>query len=553
VKNRIRFLFLLGCSNFLFAQNFYLKLKLQSEKEEQVIDSIGYQKQHSTPKSVTEQANRLSEQLSQIGYLQNRFTNPQKTNDSTFIFGVSLGTKTNFVKISTTKTPVLKQMKLVENDTFVLYFSQLDNFMNSVIQKLEVSGHSMSKIKLSNFSFKNNYLETDLTEDISQKRTLDDIVIVGYEKFPKGHRQQIKRMYRKRVFNQKTLEELHQDVQKIAFVNTIKAPEILFTQDTTRVFLYLEKAKANNFDGYVGFTTNENDKVVFLGYLDFLLQNALNSGEKMKLYWKNDGNDQQTFDFFTEIPHIFNSSFALRGNLSIFKQDSTFQTTKTNFDLGYYFRYNTRTYIGYNSMTSNDIQRINSLNLNDIESKFFTTTLEYFDLNRNDFLFPEQRILNLKFGVGSRKSTFENNRQFSVQLSGFNNFYLNEKNIINLKTENYYLNSNYYVINELYRFGGINSVRGFNENMLQASFLSAIMMEYRYVLAPSLYAHSITDFGYFQDKSTDINQKIVGFGFGLGLLTNNGLFNIVYANGNTDKQEIKLSNSVVHLSFKAKF
>jgi len=89
--------------------------------------------------------------------------------------------------------------------------------------------------------------------------------------------------------------------------------------------------------------------------------------------------------------------------------------------------------------------------------------------------------------------------------------------------------------------------------MLQASFLSAIIMEYRYVLAPSLYVHSITDFGYFQDKSTDIGQKMVGFGFGLGLLTNNGLFNIVYANGNTDKQEIKFSNSIVHLSFKARF
>jgi len=541
------------CSNFLLAQNFYLEIKPKSEKEQQIIDSLSYQKQHSTPKSVTEQVNIFSEKLSRIGYFQNKITDSQKTNDSTFVFWIELGKKTDFVRISTAKTPILKQMKFVENDTFVVDFSQLDNFMNSIIQKLEKNGYSMSKIKLSNFSFKNNYIEADLTEDISPKRTLDDIVIVGYEKFPKGHLVQFKRTYRKRVFNQKALEELHQDVQKISFVNTIKAPEILFTQDTTRIFLYIEKAKANNFDGYVGFTTDENDKVIFIGYLDLLLQNALNSGEKIKLYWKNDGNDQETFDFLTEIPYIFNSPFALRGNLSIFKQDSTFQTTKTNFDFGYYFRYNKRIYLGYNSMTSNDIKGVNSLNINDIENKFFTTTLEYFDLNRNDFLFTEQRVLNLKFGIGTRKSTFENNKQFFVQLGGFNNFYLNEKNIINLKTENYYLDSNYYVLNELYRFGGINSVRGFNENMLLASFLSAIMMEYRYVLAPSLYVHSITDFGYFQDKSIDMNQKIFGFGFGLGLLTNNGLFNIVYATGNTDKQEIKLSNSVVHLSFKARF
>jgi len=552
VKNLVCFLFLFSYG-FVFAQNFYLELKSEEQNRQQIIDSIGYVKQHSTPKSTTDQAHIFSQNLLQIGYLQNRITDSQKTNDSTFVFSVNLGKKTDFVQILTTKTPFLKKNKIIENDTILLAFSQLDNFMNAVIQKLKGNGYSMSKIKLSNFSFEGNYIKADLIEEISSKRTLDDIVVFGYEKFPKGHRQQFKRTYRKRIFNQKILDQLHQDIQKIPFINVIKLPEILFTQDSTRVFVYLEKSKANNFEGYLGFNTDENDKVVLVGYLDLLLQNALNLGEKTKLYWKNDGSDQQSFDFLTEIPYIFNSPFALRGNLSIFKQDSTFQTTRTNLDLGYYLRYNTRFYVGYNSVISNDIQGINTQVISDIESKFFTTTIEHFDQNRNDFLFSEQRNFILKAGIGNRKSSLENGKQFFAQLGGFNNFYINEKNIVNLKTANYYLESNYYLINELYLFGGINSVRGFGENMLQASFLSAMMIEYRYVLATSLYVHSVTDFGYFQDKSTNVNHRIAGFGFGLGFYTNNGIFNIVYANGSLDNQEIKLSNSIVHFSFKARF
>ena len=50
-----------------------------------------------------------------------------------------------------------------------------------------------------------------------------------------------------------------------------------------------------------------------------------------------------------------------------------------------------------------------------------------------------------------------------------NNFYINEKNIINIKNQNYYLKSKNYLTNELYRFGGINSIRGFAENSLQAN------------------------------------------------------------------------------------
>ncbi len=539
--------------NLIFAQHFYLQLSSENKTEQKIIDSLSYQKQHTTPKAITEEVSFFSDKITRLGYLQNHISAPQKINDTVFVFSVVLGQKTDLLQISNHKALILKQMGFIDSDTITINLAEVESFMSSLIQKLEVQGYSMSKVKLENFSFEKNILKADLIEQIGSKRKLDDVVIMGYEKFPEGHRRQLKRMYKNRIFNQQTLSELHQDVQRFAFVNSLKQPEILFTQDSTRVFLYLEKAKASNFDGYVGFNTNDNDNVIFTGYVDLLLNNALNSGEQFKLYWKNDGNQQQTFSFLGELPYLFNTPFALRGNLTIFKQDSTFQNTKTGMDLGYYIRYNIRTYVGYWAENSNDIQSQNSATLTDFKSKFFTSTFEYFELNREDFLFPEKRKIFLKGGVGNRQSSFGDNSQFFVHLNGFNNFYLNEKNIINLKFDGYYLNSNNYMINELYRFGGINSIRGFNENSLQASFFSGMMIEYRYILAPTIYIHSITDYGYFQDKATDIQQNLLGIGFGFGLFTNNGLFNLVYANGSVNNQEIKLSNSIVHLSFKTSF
>jgi len=130
---------------------------------------------------------------------------------------------------------------------------------------------------------------------------------------------------------------------------------------------------------------------------------------------------------------------------------------------------------------------------------------------------------------------------------------LNAKNIIHIKTQNYYLKSEAYIVNELHRFGGINSIRGFNENSLQGNLFSSILTEYRYVLTSGMYLHSIIDYGYFQDQTTDLSDSLLGLGFGFGLLTKNGLFNLVYANGSTGNQEIKLSNSIVHISFKTSF
>ena len=88
---------------------------------------------------------------------------------------------------------------------------------------------------------------------------------------------------------------------------------------------------------------------------------------------------------------------------------------------------------------------------------------------------------------------------------------------------------------------------------MQGNTFTSILTEYRYVANSSVYIHSIIDYGYYQDKSSNTSNNLVGLGFGFGLLTKNGLFNLVYANGSTKEQAIKLSNSIVHISFKARF
>ena len=43
-----------------------------------------------------------------------------------------------------------------------------------------------------------------------------------------------------------------------------------------------------------------------------------------------------------------------------------------------------------------------------------------------------------------------------------------------------------------------------------------------YSLASNLYAHTITDYGYMQDKTTAQENKLLGLGLGFGLFTKNG-------------------------------
>jgi hypothetical protein len=539
---------------FSLGQNFYLKIEGASEQERKTIDSITYEFKHTSVASILTEQKRFESKLTNLGFFDWLQLEQKKINDSSFVFQYRLGNlvQTNTIYIGKL-TAEEKSLLQEENDSLIIITSEVENFMKSKMALLEKKGYLLANLKLVNQRRKENNLLSDLHLKLNSKRKITDIVIVGYDKFPNGIKKAITKKAKKATVNQENLKQINEEFSKLQFVNQLKYPEILFTTDSTKIFVYLEKSKPNKFDGFIGFSNDDKSKLTFNGYLDLQLQNILNSGEKFNLYWKNDGNSQTSFNLGTEIPYLFKSPIGIKANLRIFKQDSTFQNTITDLNLGYYFSYNTKAYLGYQKTNSVDIQNTNSFSLNDFTNTFFSSSFEHVNYATDNFIFPERTKVFAKVGLGNRTISSAKSNQFFGQLEFSHYFELNQKNSIFIKNQSYYLQSDSYIINELHRFGGINSIRGFNENSLQANVFSGIMAEYRYLVAPNLYVHSITDYGFFQDKTAGIDDKLLGLGFGFGLFTKNGLFNLIYANGNTSDQAIKLSNSIVHISFKTNF
>lgn len=552
---RFLLIYIILFSSFsLKAQNFHLKIEGSDTNETKVIDSIPYNKVHENAKSAEDETKLVSAALLKKGYLENNITGNIKANDSTFVYTFSVGQKTKTLYIyAGNLSPQIRELLDITHDTITTTTAEAEDLMTSYVRILERKGYSLASAQLANITHEGTRLNADLKITIDKKRTLDNLVIEGYKKFPEGIRRNILRQYRKKTFNQENLQRVYNDFNALRFVTQSRYPEILFKQDTTKVYVYVEKAKSNVFDGFIGFSNDDESDIIFNGYVDLQLNNVLNTGEKFNLYWKNDGNKQTTFNASLELPYIFKSPIGIKASLRIFKQDSTFQNTSTDINVGYYFRYNSKLFVGHQQTQSVDIQNLNSATLSDYSNAFWTTSYEYTEYNIDDFLFPEKIYLFVKSGMGKRDGKVSDSDQYFTQLNLSYNFYLNKRNIINLRTQGYYLKSDDYIVNELYRFGGINSIRGFNENSLQGNVYAALLSEYRFVLASNMYVHSIIDYGYFQDETANLRDNLLGLGFGFGLLTKTGLFNIIYANGSTKDQSIKLSNSIVHLSFKARF
>jgi hypothetical protein len=565
VKSKILILFFFLTYLTSESQTIQLKIIGKDAAETKIIDSIRYSTKHQNARLVIEEINISRKKLKETGYINNQILEKKKENDTSYIAKISLEKqiKKVHIYIGVKNNSILANYFDTKQDSIKLSYPQTEPFLKNTLQNLETNGYAFAKIKLINIQQKNHNLYADLSISTDRKRNLNAIEIKYSNQqhkklFPKGAEKQILKKYKNTIFNQKTIKLLHEDFGKFGFINQIKYPEILFTKDTTKAYIYLEKRKANNFDGYLGFNSTENKKIQFNGYLDLTLVNALRNGEELSINWKNDGNNQKLFNANLNIPYLFNSPIAIKAQINIFKQDSTFQNTKTALQLGYFINYNKRIYLGYETTESSDIQNLNSQNLTDYKNTFYTTAVELKKNNSKNKLFAIKSFLNLTIGTGNR-STIANSsqKQNFANFNIMNDFYINEKNIINIKNQNYILKSKNYITNELYRFGGINSIRGFSENSLQANMMIALITEYRYLISPDLYLNSILDYCYYEDPTISSLEKkhdrLVGIGLGLGVQTNNGLLKFAITNGKTKSEEIKFYNTNITISYNVKF
>ncbi|CAA9200576.1 BamA/TamA family outer membrane protein [Flavobacterium collinsii] len=549
------------------AQDLHLQIKGTNQTETQIIDSLNYSRNHPNLKSIFEEVKNTSEKLSKNGYLDHNIIETKKINDSTFTSIIDLKSKTKEVHIYIGANHSFFYDVKIKNDTLIIPYRELENYLNQKTLDAEKAGFALNKIKLENIQKKKSIIYATLNFKSEKKRTVNSIILTQTDDskrdyFPKGHLKQLNKKYLNKTFNQETIKQLHNDINAFEFITQTKYPEILFTNDSTKVYTYIEKRKANTFDGYIGFSNDENKKTTLNGYLDLSLLNTLRAGEQFSLYWKSDGNQQKTFNTKIEIPYIFQSSLGIKAQLNIFKQDSTFQNTKTAIDLGYFLNYNSRLYLGYQSTESSNIQNTNNTTISDYKNSYITSTLEYKKTDYLNTLLPKKASLSLIIGYGKRNTnnspqTVESSKQFYTNLNLSYNFELNKKNFIFLNPQIFYLKSQNYITNELFRFGGTNSVRGFAENSLQGNFASMLLTEYRYKVSNNLYINSIIDFAIYQDLTNNQNlnklQKLSGVGIGTTIQTTSGLLRINLSNGGENLQEIKLFNTIVSIYYNVKF
>ena len=558
IKNKLFLLFVLVFS-ISFSQNLTLEIYSNIGQENDIISGINYNKNFDTFEELKNEVDNTIKNLQKTGFLKASINQIQQIKNNEYLAEISLKNKIKYIYVLGLDSIPLKgyeNYKIIDGKkTVKLSIENIQDFFKKLNQYTSKNGFPFNSAKFVNIkSFELNNLQAEIQINYEKPREIDKIVIKGYEKFPKSYLKHLTKYKIGKKFDMEQVQQSSKLLNQLVFIKQTKNPEILFTADSTSIYLYIEKLKKNSFDGFIGFSNDESENNIQLqGYLDFELVNNFNFGEKIEFLYKSEKNTDRILETNIDLPYIFKSPIGVNLGLKLTKKDSSFVSNEQFANFFYKNSNNHKFSLGLRSINSDEQLETPNSNFQDFKTVFKDFEYEFIEFNLESLLFPVKQSYLFKISQGNRISDNQENKQVYANMDFVKIFDFGFKNSLYINFKSEILESDTYLSNELSRFGGAKSIRGFDENSLFSNKYFLLITEYRYELSNNIYINSIFDIGNYENKLINVYSNIYGVGIGVGLLTKGGLFSINYAVGSDWEDKIDTKNARIHINFRSFF
>lgn len=363
-------------------------------------------------------------------------------------------------------------------------------------------------------------------------------------------------------FSLQKLEEIDLKLKQQSFIEVIKPAEISFMKEGVVLYLYLKSTKSSSFNGALGLQPDPvSQRIGLTGDLQLRLMNSLRRAEQFELNWRSIKPATQWLNVRFSYPYLFNTLLGTDMRFQLYKRDSTFLELKSQLGIQYSFASHWLVKAMYNFSSSNRLYAAASNaqfpSVASLRNSMYGLGINY---RKIDYL-PNPRkglLLNVEGFVGQRKVLSDSNSVSTTAKGAFSleqylPLYRRWVFRYQLSFDTYYAPTIY--SNECYRFGGLNSQRGFNEENFLSTTKSAFQAEIRFLLDKNSAVFAFYDQSYYENASSFKYSKDTPYGFGLGtnIGSKAGIFSLVYGLGIEQKNPLDFRSGKIHFGYIAYF
>lgn len=549
-------IFFFGTLNFAFSQKYSLKI-VCAENE-----NLSYKKKFKDSLSVISELEFILKKYQNKGYFSASFDSLKSENKQINAY-FSLGEKYLLSEINFSNLDDYEQKEIgikpqkLKNNAY--NHSKIEKIYAKIIQHYENSGYPFVQVLVDSTIFYENQISVFSRIEKGDFFRVDSIILVGNSQISRKYIQKKIEIKQNDFYNEQKIREIDQKIENIDFLQISQPSQVEFHWQSADLYIYLKKRKANRFSGVAGFLPKQNSNQVLLtGELDLELHNSLKKGELMRLKWQRLKVASQKIDLELNYPYILGTDFGLTEKFWLAKEDSTYIQVNNVLGVQYFLSGNFFVEANINSFLSVVIAENlpENSNFQNIRTNLYGTGFGFqnIDYKHN----PRSGLQISAYTALGNKQVSDSLKSLQIEILANLEYFIPLKNklvfrhkILGATKQN---EQGLYE-NELYKIGGMQTIRGFDDESIYASVFAINAFEIRYLFERKSNVFLFYEIGYYQKKVVgnfvkDIPQS---FGAGVNFSTQAGIFSLSYALGKQFDNPFLINSAKIHFGFVSLF
>ncbi len=535
-----------------------------------------------------QKVNQVIHKLAEQSYLTASVSNI-KFSDSVCTIAIHLGNAYKWIKLSGGNVPeeILSASGWRQN----LFYNQLFNHqvyvqkIAQIISYLEQNGYPFAQVKLDSVQVINDGISALLNLDKGDLVKFDTIEIIGDASIKSWYVAKYLGIKKEGLYNEQLLKRIDARLSQLPFLQITRSSLIYFVGTTAKPVVYLTNKKSSSIDGIIGFapgSDNNKDKLLITGEANLKLQNLYGTGKAFDLAFRSFLNGSQELKTRITWPYIARSNVGVDYELNLLKFDSTFLDVKQDIGLQYrfvgidyikvFYSIQNTSLLNVDTNTikvtkalpqSNDLTvNLYGLNAKVVRYDYYLNPRKGFGFDVSAAVGSKQIIRNptvdaIKFVQpdGSLKSVYDtiklSSTQYRLLFKGDVFIPLSQRSTIRLEGNLGHVQSPVLFFSELFRLGGIRTLKGFDEQAIFASSYGILNTEIRYLLQQNSHVMIFWNGAWYQNLTRNpiIEDTPYGFGAGLNFETGAGIFSLYYAVGKQFNNNLEFNKAKIHFGF----
>ena len=455
-------------------------------------------------------------------------------------------------------------------DSKKIKLTDLANIFKQVLDYSENNGYPFAIVKLDSIETEDHEISASLDLFRGPKIVYSKIKVIGYDKLKLPWLENYLGVLEGKLYSEKQVKSIADKLKELSFVRMDKTPEVRFTSTTATIELSLTEKKVNNVDGVIGFLPNqkEDSKLLLTGSFNLHLFNLFSTAKQLHIDWQKVNVNSQTLNTSFYYPQVFKMPLGFSFEFNLLKEDTIYLNRNSQLNIDFNLKprhkiffstvFENSSILGQSTITTENTATFNDYKINYYGLVYKINALDDALLPTSGSLFQLDAFTgSKKFSVPGENPSSEveiKSTQFKMGTTFEHYFQLASNYIVKFKIRSGNIIGENIFTNDLFRIGGLRTIRGFNENFFYLSDFVYSNLEFRIAQNSATYFFAFYDQGLVNNKLDGLGIDYpIGTGLGLSLGTKSGLFNLVIGIGKSRSQIFSLNSAKIHFGYVGRF